>query len=119
MESETINCGLRADCIPLGITLVMSDPQTGQAKPSFSDKKSNVRDDTDADEEILHPTLELYRHTLLRGANMGAIVTLALGPPVLFVRGVRQPSEMLRRLSGLCVKGLVSGMLYRLYVNKN
>ena len=43
---------------------------------------------------------------------MGAIVTLALGPPVLFVRGVRQPSEMLRRLSGLCVKGLVSGMLY-------
>ena len=89
--------------------IVMSDPQD---EPSVSLKKSAVRNDADADEEILHPTFEVYRHTLMRGANMGAFLTLVLGPPVLFVRGVRQPSELLRRLAGACAKGVVSGMFF-------
>ena len=85
----------------------MTDPQTGKENvPSSEEKTAKV--EADADEEIAHPTLEVYRHTLLRGANMGAFLTLALGPPVLFFRGVRKPSEMLRRLGGACVKGVVS-----------
>ena len=64
--------------------------------------------ETDADEDIPHPTFEVYRHTLLRGANLGGFLSLVLGPPVLFFRGVRRPSEMLTRLAGVCVKGVVS-----------
>ena len=86
----------------------MTDPQTGQGSASSSEEKKPAAVGPDADEDIPHPTLELYRHTLLRGANMGAFLTLAIGPPVLFFRGVRQPSEMLRRLGGVCVKGVVS-----------
>lgn len=86
----------------------MTDPQTGQQEPISSEKKDSVQIEADADEDIPHPTYEVYRHTLLRGANMGAFLTLAVGPPVLFFRGVRQPSEMFRRLAGVCVKGVVS-----------
>ena len=84
----------------------MTDPQTGQVNPPTPEKKVAV--EADADEDIPHPTYEVYRHTLLRGANMGAFLSLALGPPILFIRGVRQPSEMLRRLAGVCTKGVVS-----------
>ncbi len=84
----------------------MTDPQTGQEKPPVPEKKAVV--EADADEDIPHPTFEVYRHTLLRGANLGGVLSLVLGPPVLFVRGVRKPSEMLARLAGVCVKGVVS-----------
>ena len=84
----------------------MTDPQTGQEKPLTPEKK--VAMEADADEDIPHPTFEVYRHTLMRGANLGAVLSLALGPPVLFLRGVRQPSEMFHRLAGVCVKGVVS-----------
>ena len=86
----------------------MTDPQTGQEKPLTPETKVVVEADADADEDIAHPTYEVYRHTLLRGANLGAFLSLAVGPPVLFIRGVRQPSEILRRLAGVCVKGVVS-----------
>ena len=85
----------------------MTDPQTGQEKPPTPEKKVAV-DKTDPDEDIPHPTFELYRHTLLRGANLGGFLSLVLGPPVLFFRGVRRPSEMLSRLGGVCAKGVVS-----------
>ena len=68
--------------------------------------------EADADEIISHPTLELYRHTLLRGANLGSFVALLVGPPVLFLRGVRQPSEMLRRTASICAKGMVSWSIH-------
>ena len=84
----------------------MTDPQTGQEKPPTLEKKVAVEADTD--EDIPHPTFEVYRHTLMRGANLGAFLSLVMGPPVLFMRGVRQPSEMLPRLAGVCVKGVVS-----------
>ena len=90
----------------------MTDPHTGKdsEKPLASQNKVVVQAEDDADENIPHPKLEVYRHTLLRGANMGAVLSLVFGPPVLFVRGVRQPSEMFRRLAGVCVKGVVSDM---------
>ncbi len=67
--------------------------------------------DADADENIPYPTLELYRHTILRGANMGSFLALVIGPPVLFIRGVRSPAEMLRRMASICAKGMVRGSL--------
>ena len=91
----------------------MTNPQTGQENVPPSDEKT-AKVEADADEDIPHPTLELYRHTLLRGANMGAFLTLAFGPPVLFFRGVRKPSDMLRRLGVACVKGVVS-IAHKLY----
>ena len=63
----------------------MTDPQTGQEKPPTPEK---VAVETDADEDIPHPTFEVYRNTLLRGANLGGVLSLVLGPPVLFVCGV-------------------------------
>ena len=89
----------------------MTEPHSGQEKPLAPENKVMVQAEGDADEDIPHPTLEVYRHTLLRGANLGAVLSLAFGPPVLFIRGVRQPSEIFRRLAGVCVKGVVSDML--------
>ena len=89
----------------------MTDPHTGEEKPLASENKVMVQAEADADEDIPHPTLEVYRHTLLRGANVGAVLSLAFGPPVLFIRGVRQPSEIFRRIAGVCVKGAVSDVL--------
>ncbi|XP_064398491.1 uncharacterized protein LOC135345075 [Halichondria panicea] len=66
----------------------------------------------DADENISHPSLELYRHTILRGANMGSFLALVVGPPVLFFRGVRSPAEMMRRMAGICAKGMGIGMVF-------
>ena len=94
--------GSLSDCI----LAIMTDPQTGQEKPPTPEKKVAV--EADADEDIPHPTFEVYRHTLMRGANLGAFLSLVVGPPVLFMRGVRQPSEILPRLAGVCVKGVVS-----------
>ena len=59
------------------------------------------------DENIPHPTMELYRHTLLRGANVGSLATLVFGVPVLLFRGVRQPAEIIGRLANASVKGVV------------
>ena len=78
---------------------------TEQAKTPASVK---VRAEDDDDEKIPHPTLELYRHTLLRGANSGALLTLVFGAPVLLFRGVRQPAELMARLAKASVTGMVS-----------
>ena len=83
------------------------DPETGQQETEKT-VVLHVKTDADEDENIPHPTLELYRHTLLRGANVGSLLTLLVGPPVLLLRGVRQPAELIRRLSSTCVKAVVS-----------
>lgn len=62
----------------------------------------------DIDEHIPHPTLELYRHTALRGANLGSVVSLFVAPPYLFYKGVRSPMEMLRRTASITAKGMVT-----------
>jgi len=69
----------------------------------------------DPDEIIPHPTLELYRHTVLRGANMGTFLALIVSPPVLLLRGVRRPADLLRRVAGICAKGAVS-IVYFMYL---
>ena len=60
------------------------------------------------DEEIAHPSMELYRHTTLRGANLGAVISLVAAPPYLLFRGVRCPRELLRRTGSITAKGTVS-----------
>ena len=66
-------------------------------------------DSSDDDlESIPHPTLELYRHTLMRGANLGSFLSILLGTPVLFYKGVRKPAELLGRLARVSTYGVVS-----------
>ena len=90
----------------------MADPQTGQPKPEpqVPEKVTVTVETTDVEENIPHPTMELYRHTMLRGANMGSFLSLIIGPPVLLFRGVRKPAEMLHRLGNICLKGTVSAL---------
>lgn len=87
----------------------MTDPQTGQPKSEpQATEKVTVTVETDGEENIPHSSMELYRHTMLRGANMGSLLSLVFGPPVLLFRGVRKPAEMLNRLGNICLKGTVS-----------
>ena len=70
-------------------------------------------DSSDDDlESILHPTLELYRHTLMRGANVGSFLFILLGTPVLFYKGIRKPAELLGRLVRVNTYGVVSFIHY-------
>lgn len=62
----------------------------------------------DTDEDIPHPYMELYRHTILRGANLGSVLSLVLAPPYLIYKGVwRQPAEFIRRTGSITAKGMV------------
>ena len=62
----------------------------------------------DMDEDIPHPYMELYRHTILRGANLGSVLSLMLAPPYLIYKGVwRQPMEFLKRTGSITAKGMV------------
>lgn len=75
----------------------------GQAPPTTPEVKS------DPEENIPYPTAELYRHTILRGANLGSVLSLVLAPPYLIYKGVwRQPMEFLRRTGSITAKGMVS-----------
>ena len=70
------------------------------------------RDSDDEEEKIAHPSLELWRHTLLRGANLGSFCTIVFGVPTLLFRGVRQPGALLRRLAGISPYGVVSSSFF-------
>ena len=65
----------------------------------------------DTEEDIAHPSLELYRHTMLRGANAGSFLAMVFAPPVLYARGVRDPREILYRTARVSVYGVVSARL--------
>lgn len=59
------------------------------------------------DESIPHPYFELYRHTMLRGANTGSLLTLIFAPPILYFRGKRQPRELVYHTAKASVYGMV------------
>ena len=63
------------------------------------------------EEEIAHPTLELYRHTLLRGANAGSLLAVLFAPPVLYFRGTKRPRELLFHTAKASLYGVVSTLL--------
>ena len=63
-----------------------------------------------SDEVIPYPTAELWRHCLLRGANLGSFVSIVCGTPVLLYKGVRQPITLLQRLSRISTYGVVCAL---------
>ncbi len=91
-------------------------PATGEAevksaevKPEEAVVAAPASTETDPDEDIPHPTFELYCHTLMRGANLGSVVSLIVAPPYLMYRGVRAPMELLRRIGVITARGMVGG----------
>ena len=77
-----------------------SSPQNADSKQSAVAKAS--------DEEIAQPTVELWHHCLLRGANLGSVASIVFGTPVLLYKGVRQPTALLQQLAGISTYGVVS-----------
>ncbi len=82
----------------------MSESKKEPKKPKFTPN--------DVDEDIPHPYLELYRHTMLRGANAGSLLPLVIAPPILFLRGVRKPGDILYRTARASLYGVVSQHLF-------
>ncbi len=80
---------------------------SGETKPKKEPKKPKFTP-SDVDEEIAHPYLELYRHTLMRGANTGALLPLVFAPPIVYLRGVRNPREILYKTARASMYGVVS-----------
>lgn len=76
----------------------------------------NVGSNQSSDEVISHPKVELWRHCLLRGANLGSFVSIIFGTPVMLYKGVRQPSVMLQRLAGISTYGVVCMTLFRIWL---
>ena len=64
------------------------------------------------EEEIAHPTLELYRHTLLRGANTGSLLAVLFAPPILYLRGTKKPRELVYHTAKASLYGIVSRILF-------
>ena len=81
----------------------MSESKKEPKKPKFTPD--------DVDEEIPHPYLELYRHTILRGANVGSLLPLIFAPPILYLRGTRKPAEVLYKTARASMYGVVSQCL--------
>ena len=82
----------------------MSESKKESKKPKFTPD--------DVDEDIPHPYYELYRHTLLRGANAGSVLPLVFAPPILYLRGIRKPGEILYRTARASLYGVVSHLLF-------
>lgn len=79
---------------------------------TLGSKDSNQTEVVDINDEIIaYPTLELWRHCLLRGANLGSFATILFGTPVLLYKGVRQPSAFLQRLSRISTYGVGFGLM--------
>ena len=88
----------------------MTDSDKKQEPPKATGEPAAAPDTTDDLEKISHPVMGLYRHTILRGANLGSVVSLLVAPPYLWFRGVRNPKEFLMRTGSITAKGTVSGM---------
>lgn len=77
----------------------------------MSDNKKPERiiftQDNTSDEDIPHPYFELYRHTMLRGANTGSLLTILFAPPIMYFRGRRQPRELVYHTAKASVYGAV------------
>lgn len=68
------------------------------------------------DENIPYPTLELYRHTIMRGANLGSVLSLIIAPPYLLLKGVRCPREFMKRTGSITAKGMVKTSIWVAYL---
>ena len=84
-----------------------ADCTGGATSQGGGSSQTTAGEDADHEESIPHSTLELWRHTLLRGANAGSFVSIVVGTPVLLYKGVRQPAVFLQRLAGISTYGVV------------
>lgn len=75
---------------------------------SAASESAPAKPEDDDQENIPHPSLELWRHTMLRGANAGSFLAIVFGTPVLLFKGARKPAELLRRLARASTYGVVS-----------
>ena len=82
-----------------------TDPPPPQPQPPQTQAQQA---DKDKDEDIPHYTAELYRHTLLRGANAGSLLVLVLGTPYMLYTGTRCPAALFQRLGRATLQGTVS-----------
>ena len=88
------------------LLFVMNAHCTGNSSPQSGQSASDQLSKTD-DEVIAHPTVELWHHCLLRGANLGSFVAIVFGTPALLYKGVRHPTALLQRLAGISTYGVV------------
>ena len=79
-----------------------------EASKSETKKEKVIATPDTTDDSIPHPYFELYRHTMLRGANSGSLLTILFAPPILYFRGRRQPREIVYRTAKASVYGMVS-----------
>ena len=84
----------------MGVNIIEQEDMPPPKEPKFKIE--------DTDEEIPHYTFELYRHTMLRGANMGSLIAILATPPVQYFRGVRQPRELMYSTAKVSLYGVVS-----------
>ena len=89
----------------VGVNIIEQEDMPPPKEPKFKIE--------DMDEEIPHYTLELYRHTMLRGANMGSLIALLGTPPVQYFRGVRQTRELMYSTAKASLYGAVSIQMVR------
>lgn len=105
----------------MGVEMKCSLLQTSDKKLWLLLRKANCTDSTpsednnqssavvqSSEEVISYPNVELWHHCLLRGANLGSLVSIVCATPVLLYKGVRQPSALFHRLAGISTYGVVS-----------
>ena len=85
-----------------------AEVKVAEVKPEVGVVSVPAATEKDTSEDIPHAYMELYRHTSLRGANLGAVLSLVLAPPYLLYKGVRRPGELLRRVGVITARGMVS-----------
>lgn len=69
------------------------------------------RVEKDGMEQIPHATLELYEHTMTKGAQAGAILPIVFSPPVLFAMNRKIAwNEMLLRTAKYSFRGSVNSI---------
>lgn len=67
------------------------------------------RVEKDGVEQIPHATLELYEHTIMKGAQVGAVLPIVFSPPVLYALNRKISwNEVLLRTSKYSLRGSVS-----------
>ena len=66
------------------------------------------RVEKDGMEQIPHATLELYEHTIMKGAQAGAVLPIVFSPPVLYALNRKITwNEMLLRTGKYSLRGSV------------
>jgi len=62
----------------------------------------------DGEEIISHPTVELYEHTVMKGAQAGAVLPILFSPPLLYALNRKITwNELVQRTAKYSLRGSV------------